>query len=215
MSKIFFTADTHFQHANILKHCADRISAAGIEVDDVAGHDKWLIQRWNETVGKRDTVYILGDFAFGSPDSVKKLFGKLNGKKFLILGNHDGSSEKLTNYFVQVTQMKLVDFRKSVYPFLDEDFQLFMCHYPMVSWNGKPYGACQIHGHVHGRLDKFNEESDDLRLDVGVDSGIADYRPIELETLYRKFKEKSGGEKFIHYVNRIYDEHRKETENLL
>ena len=128
MSKIFFTADTHFQHANILKHCADRISAAGIEVDDVAGHDKWLIQRWNETVGKHDTVYILGDFAFGSPDSVKKLFGKLNGKKFLILGNHDGSSEKLTNYFVQVTQMKLVDFRKSVYPFLDEDFQLFMCH---------------------------------------------------------------------------------------
>ena len=107
--QIWFTSDIHAFHKNILKHCPERQKICGAKDE------------------KKDMVYILGDFAFGSPESVRKLLDKLHGKKFLILGNHDKSSEHLDNYFVQITQQKLVTFKKSNFDFLDEDFQVFMC----------------------------------------------------------------------------------------
>lgn len=204
MQQIWFTADTHFFHKNILKHCPERIQMCGArDEEDIEAWDRFMIDRWNSTVTKHDTVYIVGDFAFGNPVSVQKLLGKLHGKKFLILGNHDGSSEKLTNYFVQITQQKLVLFKKSNHDFLEEDFQVFMCHYPMVTWPSKHYGVTQIHGHCHGRLDTFNKESTDLRVDVGIDGSLGRFNFVSLEQLYRHFKGKTDGEKFIDYAGEM------------
>lgn len=199
--QIWFTADIHAFHKNILKHCPERQKICGAkDENDVEAWDKWMIEKWNSTISKKDMVYILGDFAFGSPESVRKLLDKLHGKKFLILGNHDKSSEHLDNYFVQITQQKLVTFKKSNFDFLDEDFQVFMCHYPMVTWASKHYGVVNAHGHCHGRLDDYNEASTDLRVDVGIDGKLANFNFITLEQLYRYFKEKTKGEKFIHYA---------------
>lgn len=199
--QIWFTSDLHMFHKNILKHCPARQAICGAkDENDVEAWDKWLIEKWNSTIGKKDLVYILGDFAFGSPESVKKLLGKLNGKKFLILGNHDKSSEHLDNYFVQITQQKLVTFKKSNFDFLDEDFQVFMCHYAMITWPSKHYGVVQCMGHSHGRLDDYNEESTDLRVDVGIDGKLANFNFITLEQLYKYFKNKTKEEKFLHYA---------------
>ena len=199
--QIWFTSDIHAFHKNILKHCPERQKICGAkDENDIEAWDKWMIEKWNSTVSKKDLVYIIGDFAFGSPDSVRKLLDKLHGKKFLILGNHDKSSEHLDNYFVQITQQKLVTFKKSNFDFLDEDFQVFMCHYPMVTWASKHYGVVQAHGHCHGRLDDYNEASTDLRVDVGIDGKLANFNFITLEQLYSYFKEKTKGEKFLHYA---------------
>lgn len=199
--QIWFTSDIHAFHKNILKHCPERQKICGAkDENDVEAWDKWMIEKWNSTISKKDMVYILGDFAFGSPESVRKFLDKLHGKKFLILGNHDKSSEHLDNYFVQITQQKLVTFKKSNFDFLDEDFQVFMCHYPMVTWASKHYGVINTHGHCHGRLDDYNEASTDLRVDVGIDGKLANFNFITLEQLYRYFKEKTKGEKFIHYA---------------
>lgn len=199
--QIWFTSDIHAFHKNILKHCPERQKICGAkDENDVEAWDKWMIEKWNSTISKKDMVYILGDFAFGSPENVRKLLDKLHGKKFLILGNHDKSSEHLDNYFVQITQQKLVTFKKSNFDFLDEDFQVFMCHYPMVTWASKHYGVINTHGHCHGRLDDYNEASTDLRVDVGIDGKLANLNFITLEQLYRYFKEKTKGEKFIHYA---------------
>ena len=199
--QIWFTSDIHAFHKNILKHCPERQKICGAkDENDVEAWDKWMIEKWNSTISKKDMVYILGDFAFGSPENVRKLLDKLHGKKFLILGNHDKSSEHLDNYFVQITQQKLVTFKKSNFDFLDEDFQVFMCHYPMVTWASKHYGVINTHGHCHGRLDDYNEASTDLRVDVGIDGKLANFNFITLEQLYRYFKAKTKGEKFIHYA---------------
>lgn len=187
-------------HKNILLHCPDRSIVGGFEVGDVEAHDKWLIERWNSIIRKKDIVYIIGDFAFGSSASVEKLLGKLNGKKFLILGNHDKSSEHLDNYFQQITQMKLVTFKKSNFDFLDEDFMVFMCHYAMLVWPSKHYGCVQAMGHSHGRLDEYNESSTDLRVDVGFDGNLANFGFVSLKQLYKYFKEKTNGQKFLHYA---------------
>lgn len=193
--KVWLTSDTHFSHKNILKHCPQRAEIGGFDIDDVDAHDKWLMDIWNKTIGKRDIVYILGDFSFASPDVIKKhILPKLNGQKYLILGNHDNSSQHLEGYFTQITQMKEVIFKQKNFPFIEEEnFRVFMCHYPMVTWPGKHQGVVQAHGHCHGRLNDFNNESTDLRLDVGIDSHITDFKPISLEDFYKLFKKKTDG----------------------
>lgn len=124
----------------------------------------------------------------------------MNGQKFLILGNHDKSSDHLDGYFKQITQMKSVTFKKNNYGFLDEDFMVYMCHYPMITWPSKHYGCVEACGHCHGRLDDYNEESTDLRVDVGIDGKLANFGFVTLEKLYSYFKEKTKGEKFLHYA---------------
>lgn len=200
--KVWFLSDCHFGHRNILKHCPKRAEIGGFDIEDVQAHDKWLLDIWNKTIGKRDIVYILGDFAFSSPDVIKKeLMPKLNGQKYLILGNHDKSSQHLDGYFVQITQMREVVFKRKNFPFIEEEnFRVFMCHYPMVTWPGKHHGVVNAHGHCHSHIDEFNEESTDLRVDIGIDGTLANFKPISLEQLYDYFKKKTGGKTFEEYV---------------
>ena len=200
--KVWFISDTHFSHKNILKHCQKRSEVGGFGIDDVAAHDKWVIDVWNKTIDKNDIVYILGDFSFASADFIKnKILPQLNGQKYLILGNHDKSSEHLQGYFKQITQMKEVAFKKKNFPFIEEEnFRVFMCHYPMVTWPGKHCGVVNIHGHCHSHIDDFNEQSTDLRVDVGFDGALANFKPISLEKLYNYFKKKTGGKTFEEYI---------------
>jgi calcineurin-like phosphoesterase family protein len=79
---IFFTADLHFGHANIIKHC-NRPFATAEEMDAV------LTQKWNATVGQKDEVYILGDFTMRPAMESHRYLAPLNGRKYLIRGNHD------------------------------------------------------------------------------------------------------------------------------
>lgn len=136
---IYLTSDLHFGHKNILKYCPKRIEKIKeycdknglILTDDniIEMMDNWLIDLWNSQVTKKDTVYILGDFSFHNAEENKKLLAKLNGTKFLILGNHDGNSDKLTNYFQQITQIKELKYKDES----GETFCFELCHYAMVT----------------------------------------------------------------------------------
>lgn len=198
---VWFTSDCHFQHKNVLKHCKGRMTQAGCaDENDVETHDKWLIETWNKTVGKKDHVYILGDFAFGSQASVRKILDRLNGKKYLILGNHDKSSEKITTHFEQICQQKMLTFKKDQWDFLDEDFMIFCIHYAPLVWPSKHYGCVAAYGHSHGNLDEYESTTGELRVDVGLDGTLANYGLVSLEQLYKHYKKISGGKKFLTYA---------------
>lgn len=205
---VWFTSDNHIHHKNILKHCPLRAQAGGFDVDDVAAHDRWVLETWNKTVAKKDIVYIIGDFTFTTPEWAKKYLSKMNGRKFLILGNHDKSVDHLRNYFEQIVQMKEVVFKKSNYDFLDEDFRCFLCHYNMTVWPSKHHGVVQVHGHSHGRLDDYNDASTDLKVDVGWDSRLAKYNLVHLEQLYDYFKKKTKGQAFSKYASQMKNKHK-------
>lgn len=51
-----------------------------------------LIYKWNSVVGKNDIVYVVGDFALCGKQKIIEIGHRLNGRKRLILGNHDGAS---------------------------------------------------------------------------------------------------------------------------
>ena len=115
----------------------------------------------------------------------------MKGRKFLIRGNHDKSCQGLENYFQWVGDIKEAKFNHNQYKFIKEDetFAVEMCHFPMLSWNRRPHGTCHLHGHCHGSITEFNELSNELRVDVGLDSALANYGFISLETLYNKMVE--------------------------
>jgi hypothetical protein len=72
----------------------------------------------------------------------------------------------------------------------------------MLTWNRRPHGTVHLHGHCHGTIDKFNTESKELRLDVGLDGHMANYMFIDVETIYKHFIEirnNAGIKKFADY----------------
>lgn len=217
--KVWFIGDTHFSHANILYFKPKRRTLAGLSLEHLQEdkqsamdiHDKWLIEAWNEQVGKRDVVYILGDFCLGNRDRTRKILSRLNGKKYLIIGNHDKSCNGLENYFEWMGQIKEAKFTHEMFPFIDENetFCVEMCHFPMVAWNRRPHGSCHIHGHTHGATDNLNDTSLELRVDVGLDGKLSNYQFIDLETLYAHFRsiiEAQGCEYFQEYAEWIMKE---------
>ena len=187
MDQIYFTADLHFGHPNILKHSPKRPFSDTV---DIVAHDEWLLDLWCSTVDKRDTIHILGDLTFLKSEEARRLLEKLPGRKFLIEGNHDGSIRAYHNYFKEVYQIKEMRFKPTVAPYLKEDYSVVMCHYPMVTWNQKPRGSVMLHGHSHGKLDEYNAQSMDLRFDVGIDGELANLRFLTLEDIYNASTEK-------------------------
>ena len=61
MSTVFFTADPHFGHTNIIRY-ENRPFASAEEMDQE------LIRRWNETVSPEDTVYLETGYARSEDD---------------------------------------------------------------------------------------------------------------------------------------------------
>ncbi len=166
MHNIFFTADTHFRHANLLKYMPNR---PGKTIEE---HDEILIERWNEVVKPGDSVYHLGDFLFGSgrrcTDNVDRYLKRLNGQVHLILGNHDGKAVRRCNW-ASISDIKCIKINKQ---------RLVLCHYSMVVWRKSHYGAWQLFGHSHGNLEDCPHR---LSTDVGVDSW--GYRPVTLDQI--------------------------------
>ena len=128
MGKVFFISDTHFNHKNIIKY-------AGRPQRDVEHMNKVLINNWNEYVSNKDTIYHLGDFAF---NPTRELIESLNGRKRLVMGNHDKKPMKwyLDNGFEAVYDMPVI--YKSFY---------ILSHRPIYINDDMPY--VNLHGHIH------------------------------------------------------------------
>lgn len=155
---IYFTSDTHFGDPRVLR--IDRRPFGSIPE-----HDSALIRLWNETVGKDDEVWHLGDVASArSAGRVDELLATLNGQKHLVIGNNDGEGTVKALAWASVQH----------YAELTVDsHRLVLCHYPFRTWNSMGKGVIDLHGHSHGRLGEAPRQ-----FDVGVD--VHEYRPVTL-----------------------------------
>lgn len=81
---VFFTSDTHWGHAAIIRYCKRPFA-------NVRDMDEAMIANWNAVVRHDDNVvWHLGDFAHGADAKhVRSVFRRLNGRKMLVIGNHD------------------------------------------------------------------------------------------------------------------------------
>lgn len=177
---IFFTSDTHFCHANIIKLC-------GRPFKDVMEMNETLIDNWNKTVGPNDIVYHLGDFCFAGSAAWHSLLGQLNGRIHLIVGNHDEKNlrqgyEKLFESIVPQAKLYI------------EGYNVYLNHYPFMCYPGyKPY-TIQLFGHIHSSHSKFDgldaviakKSLQPSQYDVGVDWN--NYAPISWREVIEKIK---------------------------
>ncbi len=210
---IWFTADLHICHKNILKHQSKRVKAMNLENDeDIINHDKYIKDMWLSMVKRGDHVYVLGDMIMANRDTAVRVLHALKSKGchiHLIVGNHDKSTQNLTNMFNSIDLIKVVDFKKTVFPFLDEDFTCVLCHYPMKSWPRKCHGAVNLFGHIHDNSPWVDTETDDLCLNVGLDTPFADYKLISLEQIYEWYKKKLNGLSPTDYIEKCSKENPK------
>ena len=136
---IWFTADQHFDHKNIIQLCKRPFNS-------IEEMNETLVQNWNNVVANDDTVYVLGDFAWKYPFTRVE---QLNGKKIFIIGGHDKGlkGEKLL-------EMKIGE-------------QWFiLCHYPLYSWNKEYYGSIHLHGHNHNNPIEYKRNRINVGVDV-------------------------------------------------
>ena len=174
---IWFTADLHFLHPKIVDICNRPIS--------VEEHDEWLLSHINEMVDKKDTLYILGDVSMASKAKTEKILHRMNGEKYLILGNHDKNIRHST-IFKDIWTRRNFNFNSPSYP----NIHIVLDHFPLASWERKVYGSFHLHGHTHGR---FDNTKNGLSFDIGVDNN--NYLPLNLGEVMDKFT-KIGMDKF-------------------
>lgn len=163
---IWFTADTHFNHANIIKYC-------NRPFETITDMDATMVENWNAVVKPGDTVYHIGDFMMPKQQqSVDMFLNKLNGKKILIKGNHDSHFVQHRPGWKEVHQY---------YELKDKGIQIVMFHYPIASWNGSFHRSWHLHGHTHGTYEPplWDDGKPKLSLDVGVDTH--NFTPWSLE----------------------------------
>ncbi|WEJ35113.1 metallophosphoesterase [Devosia sp. SD17-2] len=146
--RIWFTADTHFGHAG---------EARRRGYSDVDEHDRDLIRNWNEYVKKNDIVFHLGDFTNSEKAPFQQeIFAKLNGRKYLVLGNHDNQATYDLGWAAPPQHRMIVQIGKEQY---------VLDHYAGRTWYSSFHGSYQLFGHSHGRMPATNRSCD-----VGLDT---------------------------------------------
>ena len=162
---IYFISDTHFSHSNIIKYCNRPFNNVDIM-------NETLINNWNSIVNKNDIVYHLGDFTIDY-DNLGELVKKLNGKIYLIRGNHEGKSIKFYNEI----GLKILPSKTKL-----DEYNFILSHKPLDN-NLIPDDYINIHGHIHNN-DLDNKFNSDNHYCVSIEK--INYMPIALEVLLNK-----------------------------
>ena len=161
--KTFIISDTHFDHANIIKYC-ERPFANTNEMNLT------IIKRWNEVIKKHDKVFFLGDFCLGGVKQITHFTELLNGRKHIILGNHDRQPSIYIKAGFETAYS---------YPIIVDDF-FILSHQPVFLSTSAPY--VNIHGHTHDTSPELlTEDGRNMFYNVCVEK--IDYRPINLQVI--------------------------------
>lgn len=167
----FFTSDTHFNHANIIRFCNRPFR-------NVEEMNEAIVANWNEVVGENDTVFHLGDFCLGGAAEWTRFLDRLNGRIYLILGNHDLKNirQGFLGRFEHVAMQMRIEISKR---------KIYLCHYPFLCFEGGYKDVWQLFGHVHTRRGNTGIDAGRLQYlyptqyDVGVDNN--EFKPVAYE----------------------------------
>jgi calcineurin-like phosphoesterase family protein len=173
LSDIWVTSDSHFNHKNILNF-TDNEGRRVRSFNSVEEMNEVLIERWNEVVKPGDKIYHLGDVFFGPKSWIEQNWKRLNGKKRLIVGNHDD-----IEYIVQQRM-----FEKVVMWRMFTEFNLLLTHVPVNNStlyerrfnNGPMTPMINVHGHIHSNASPVGPY-------VCVCVEQTDYRPVNIQEL--------------------------------
>lgn len=168
MSAVYMTSDWHLGHRNILKYRkGDFTTREELEA---------LLERnFNSIVTKRDLTYFLGDMCFDRESL--SIIKRLNGRKLLILGNHD-------NHLTVRDYLEVFD--DVIGPIKKDGF--WLSHLPIHPQ--ELYGKPNIHGHTHNQNVMYYAMGED-RIDTdyyNVSVDVTDFKPVAFKTIQEFYK---------------------------
>lgn len=136
--------------------------------------NKEMIIRWNSIVKKDDKVWHLGDFILGNKNIAADIISHLNGRIFLVKGNHD----HMKNQWYRDCGIKEV----YDYPVIIRDF-IVLSHAPQsfICDSRTPY--VNFFGHVHDS--KMFETYGARHFCACVERH--DYKPVNIEEVINHF----------------------------
>ncbi len=146
-----YIADLHLYHEDLIKKFDMRSFA------DVKQMNSYIIEKWNSKVKSGDQVYVLGDMFWKAEASqVNYVLNRLNGKIFLIRGNHDDKWLKIPG--VDLSRFEWI---KDYAEVNDHGTTVILSHYPMPSYNFQfvqnpdlTPRSWMLYGHVHNSTDE-------------------------------------------------------------
>lgn len=170
----FYIADLHFFHAAM----NNRMDKRGFS--NVEDMNEYMMVKWNKKVRKNDEVVIIGDLSWGNAEETNALLKRLNGRLYLIQGNHD---RFLTNKEMDTSRFIWI---KPYEELSDNKRKVVLCHYPIMCYNGqyrldengnpKTY---MLYGHVHDTQDeRLLEQFQDITRNTVVSDAQGNKRNI-------------------------------------
>jgi len=166
---VFFTSDIHLCHKAIAKYRP--------EFKSLEEHDEHWLSKF-EKLGKRDIVFVLGDFLFDSPNYEMYIqrIRKFRCRIKLIMGNHD--SKLLYQEINQKPQSPDGSIELQLPLFSYKNFWLSHCPiHPQEMRTRKG----NIHGHLHNSV-----LDDDKYFDVSPEKHNFDF--VDFEKIKEHFK---------------------------
>ena len=161
--EIFFTSDTHFCHR-------PEFLWKPRGFDSVDEMNEAIIERWNSVVHQEDIVYHLGDTMLNDNEKGIECFKRLNGRIFLIYGNHD-TSNRIDSLF-EACRHKM-DGGWWAYVIKPGKQSIYLSHYPTLTANFDDKHFSQhvinLHGHTHQQKNWIDPKNP-FTYHVGVDS---------------------------------------------
>lgn len=156
--KVFLASDLHLDHTNIIEYCQRPFHS-------VEEMNNSIVNNWNSKVRRADTVFFLGDMAFGrgSRDTDYWLH-RLKGHIVFIQGSHDRS---LTIKFYDKLILKCGTRR------------FLLVHNPANT--PKSWKDWVVHGHMHNKPDYPLVNRKKKTVNVSVE--LLDYKPLSLDAL--------------------------------
>jgi calcineurin-like phosphoesterase family protein len=190
--RLFFTSDTHYNHANICSATTKwDVNDGYARLFDSLDHmNDTLVNNINNKVGENDILIHLGDWSFGGFEMIEQFRSRIVCKNIhLVLGNHDHHIERnkegIQSLFSSVQNYLKLEVRKPVSKTMMERFNFVCMHYPIASWHDMNQGVIHLHGHVH--LPSHLKIANGKAMDVGVDGN--NLEPVSLGQIHMIMKD--------------------------
>ena len=165
----YAASDLHFGHSNTIVKFKRPDGSPLRDFSSVEEMNETIINNWNNTVGKNDRVFLLGDVVINK--KYIPLLGQLNGTIFLVMGNHDNHPNDLYTAYGNVKRlcgsMEYADMILTHIPVHTAQFERFLGN---------------VHGHLH-----WNSLPDPRYYNVSVER--INYTPVKLDDIRQKFME--------------------------
>lgn len=172
---IWFTADDHFNHSNIISYC-NRPFKTLEEMNNT------LIKNWNSRVKPDDTIFVIGDLLFRNSPGGKRGEGttqktidfikQLNGNIIVIKGNHDKNNT--TKTCIEKIIIRL------------GGEQICLVHNPFHADSNYEFNFV---GHVHEKWKfKLLKKGNDFTYLINVGVDVWNFRPVKINEIMRDFK---------------------------